>query len=155
MKNIKNRPRFANITVKYRLSYYGPRSQCSLKIFYYEISSNVDSLTMVALSDWKCKSGICDTVKIVGLENAEVTPMDSQPENKKRQRWIKLYKLLDIFYIDNSLALFAFLVCYRDAWNTSADQLRERCLSVPFYVKIWRILTHPLSKSQFSIYFRS
>jgi len=26
---------------------------------------------------------------------------------------------------------------------------------VPFYVKIWRILTHPLPKRRFSIYFRS
>jgi len=26
---------------------------------------------------------------------------------------------------------------------------------VPFYVKIWRLLTHPLAKRRFSIYFRS
>jgi len=26
---------------------------------------------------------------------------------------------------------------------------------VPFYVKIWRILNHPIAKCRFSIYFRS
>ena len=35
--------------------------------------------------------------------------------------------------------------------------IRAKMISgeVPFYVKIWRMLTHPLAKRRFSIYFRS
>jgi len=34
--------------------------------------------------------------------------------------------------------------------------IREKMIDgdVPFYVKIWRILIHPLAKRRFSIYFR-
>jgi len=34
----------------------------------------------------KCRSGKCDTGKIAGVENAGESPMDSQPENKLKER---------------------------------------------------------------------
>ena len=48
--------------------------------------------------------------QITWVENAGVSRMDSQPENKLRQRWI-IYKFPDISHVNNSLALFAYALC--------------------------------------------
>jgi len=42
---------------------------------------------VVERGDWKCRSKKCETGKIAGVENAGVSAMDGQSENKLKQRW--------------------------------------------------------------------
>jgi len=52
--------------------------------------------------------GKCDTGKIAGAENAGVSPLDSQPEDKLKIKYKFAHR--PISHINNSLTLFAFLV---------------------------------------------